>query len=148
MQRKWILVLFFLAGISSLIYEIAWVRQATLTFGVSIYAYSAVLTAYMGGMALGGYWIGKRADQEEYPFRLFAILQVGLAVLGILTPFALEGLSTVYSIVARGLQPGLWVLTLFRLLMSILALTPPAVCIGAILPVMGAIDLIICCTQA
>jgi|GEM_PF-7003350 len=73
MQRKWILALFFLAGISSLIYEIAWVRQATLTFGVSLYAYSAVLTAYMGGMAL--------------------------VVLGILTPFALEGLSTVYAMV-------------------------------------------------
>ncbi len=137
MQRKWILALFFLAGISSLIYEIAWVRQATLTFGVSIYAYSAVLTAYMGGMALGGYWIGKRADREEYPFKLFALLQVGLAVLGILTPFALQGLSTVYAALARSLQPGLWLLTFFRLLMSILALTPPSVCIGAILPVMG-----------
>ena len=55
MWRKSLLALFFLSGISSLIYEICWVRQATLTFGVSIYAYSAVLTAYMGGMAIGGY---------------------------------------------------------------------------------------------
>jgi len=82
MQRKWILALFFLAGISSLIYEIAWVRQATLTFGVSIYAYSAVLTAYMGGMAL--------------------------VVLGIHTPFALEGLSTVYAVVKASLKALIW----------------------------------------
>jgi hypothetical protein len=34
------LALFFLSGISSLIYEICWVRQATLTFGVSIYSWT------------------------------------------------------------------------------------------------------------
>jgi spermidine synthase len=79
MRRKSLLALFFLSGISSLIYEICWVRQATLTFGVSIYAYSAVLTAYMGGMAIGGYLIGKRADRTAQPLRLFAWLQAGLA---------------------------------------------------------------------
>ena len=52
-------------------------RQATLTFGVSIYAYSAMLTAYMGGMALGGYLIGKRVDRAVSPLRLFAWLQGG-----------------------------------------------------------------------
>ena len=55
MRRYLLLVLFFLSGISGLIYEVAWVRQASLTFGVSVYAYSAVLAAYMGGMALGSY---------------------------------------------------------------------------------------------
>jgi spermidine synthase len=84
MYRKWLLALFFLSGISALMYEICWVRQATLTFGMSIYAYSAVLTAYMGGMALGGYLIGKRADQVARPLLLFAGLQVGLAGLGVL----------------------------------------------------------------
>lgn len=58
MPRKTALLIFFLAGLSALIYEITWVRQATLIFGVSIYAYSAVLMAYMGGLALGSYAIG------------------------------------------------------------------------------------------
>ena len=48
MRRYLLLILFFLSGISGLIYEVAWVRQASLTFGVSVYAYSAVLAAYMG----------------------------------------------------------------------------------------------------
>jgi spermidine synthase len=71
-QRRWLLFLFFLADVSFLIYEIAWVRQETMTFGVSIYTYSAVLTAYMGGMALGGFWIRIRADLHPQPLRLFA----------------------------------------------------------------------------
>jgi len=61
MQRKRILALLFLAGISSVIYEIAWVRQSTLTFGVNIYAYSAVLTAYMGGIAVDRHQTRSRA---------------------------------------------------------------------------------------
>ena len=137
MRRKSLLALFFLSGISSLIYEICWVRQATLTFGVSIYAYSAVLTAYMGGMAIGGYLIGKRADRTAHPLRLFAWLQAGLAELGLLAPFALDGLTTLYAAVARQLNPGLTVLTALRLGMSLLALAPPAICIGAALPVMS-----------
>ena len=55
MRRILILFLFFLTGASGLIYQVAWVRESTLVFGVSIYAYSAVLAAFMGGLALGSY---------------------------------------------------------------------------------------------
>lgn len=132
------LVLFFLAGVSALIYEICWVRQATLTFGVSVYAYSTVLTAYMGGMALGGYLIGRRADRSANPLRLFATLQLLLAVLGLAVPFALESaLTGLYAWVARSLSPEPPLLNALRLLLSLLVLTPPAICIGAALPVMS-----------
>ncbi|MCX7682440.1 MAG: fused MFS/spermidine synthase [Anaerolineae bacterium] len=132
------LVLFFLTGVSALIYEICWVRQGTLTFGVSVYAYSAVLTAYMGGMALGGYLIGRRVDRSAHPLRLFAALQVILAALGLAVPFALEsGLTGLYAWIARSLPPAPFLLNALRLLLSLLVLTPPAICIGAALPVMS-----------
>ena len=75
MQRTYLLFLFFLSGLSGLIYEIAWVRQASLTFGVSLYAYSAVLAAYMIGLALGNYWLGRKADQGGRPLRTYAGLE-------------------------------------------------------------------------
>jgi spermidine synthase len=81
--------------------------------------------------------IGKRADRTAHPLRLFAWLQAGLAGLGLLAPFALDGLTTLYAAMARQLNPGLTVLTALRLGMSLLALAPPAVCIGATLPVMS-----------
>jgi len=136
-QRKSLLVLFFLSGISSLIYEICWVRQATLTFGVSVYAYSTVLTAYMGGMAIGSYIIGKQAARTSRPLRLFAGYQIGLAALGLLAPFALDEMTPLYTSIARQLTPGTTVLTALRLFMSLLVLAPPAICIGATLPVMS-----------
>jgi len=130
-------VLSFLAGVSALIYEICWVRQATLTFGVSVYAYSAVLTAYMGGMALGGYLVGRQTDRSPNPLRLFAMLQIALALLGLAAPFALQGLSGLYATVARSLNPAPPILNALRLVLSLLVLTPPAICIGATFPVMS-----------
>ena len=136
-RRLLILLLFFFSGFSYLIFEIAWVRQATLTFGVSIYAYSAVLTAYMGGMALGGFLIRKWADRVSSPLGTFAWLQLGLAGLGFLTPLFLEFTSGVYSSLAKSLPPNPTNLMILRLVLSIIPLALPALCIGASFPLIG-----------
>src|SRR5688572_10677083 len=137
MRRTYLLILFFLSGFSGLIYEIAWVRQASLTFGVSIYAYSAVLTAYLGGMALGSYLLGRRIDRQRRPLRVYAYLEIGIAALALLSPFVLNALNELYATVAGSLQPGLGWLTFLRLVLSVLALTPATLLIGATLPVMS-----------
>jgi spermidine synthase len=137
MRKRLLLALFFLSGISGLIYEIAWVRQALLTFGVSIYAYSAVLAAYMGGMALGSTLLGRWIDRAKRPLRTYALLQVGIALLAAVSPSVLGSLDGLYASVARALHPGLGPLTVLRLSLSILALTPPTLLIGATLPVMS-----------
>jgi spermidine synthase len=139
MRRTSLLILFLLSGISGLIYEIAWVRQASLTFGVSIYAYSAVLTAYMAGMALGSYLLGRRIDHSDRPLCTYAILEIGIACLAVLSPLALTSLNGLYAAITRALHPGLGLLTLLRLVLSILTLVPPTFLIGATLPVMSRI---------
>ena len=49
-----LICLFFLAsGFSALIYQVAWVRILSVSFGTTIYAISAVLTIFMAGLALG-----------------------------------------------------------------------------------------------
>jgi spermidine synthase len=139
MKRSVLLAIFFLSGISGLIYQIAWVRQASLTFGVSVYAFSAVLTAYMTGLALGSYWLGRTIDRVERPLHTYAYLEFGIAILAIAVSFALTALNGFYAGVARSLQPGLPALTLLRLAMSILTMTPATILIGATLPVMSRI---------
>ncbi|MFQ5705013.1 MAG: fused MFS/spermidine synthase [Gemmatimonadales bacterium] len=139
MRRVYLLVFFFLSGISGLIYEIAWVRQASLTFGVSVYAYSAVLAAYMIGLALGSYLMGKRADESKRPLRTYALLEIGIAVVATLSPFVLTSLNGFYAAVSHALNPGLAQLTLLRLVLSIVVLTPATILIGATLPIMSRI---------
>ncbi len=52
----------FLAGAAALIYELAWFRLMTLTLGASTYAFTLMLLAFLGGIALGGWAGGPLAD--------------------------------------------------------------------------------------
>ena len=54
MQRSPVVYfLFFLSGITALIYEIVWTRMLTLVFGHTVFSVSVVLAAFMAGLGLG-----------------------------------------------------------------------------------------------
>lgn len=137
LRRGNLLLIFFFSGLAALIYQVAWVRQSTLVFGVSVYAYSAVLTAFMGGSALGSYLFSRRLDQTTSPLRLYALLQLGIALFGGLTPYLLLALMPLYAQLAQTLPLNHFTLSLVRLLLSLLALTPATLLMGATLPVMA-----------
>ena len=138
-RRSGLLLLFFLSGVSGLIYQIAWVRQSVFTFGVSIYAYSTVIGAYMIGLALGSYMMGRRIDAHARPLRTYAALEVGIAALAALSPFLLGTLHTIYPGLSNALPAGGFWLTVGRLAFSLAVLTPTTFLIGATLPVMSRI---------
>ncbi len=137
--RSWLLPLFFLSGASGLIYQIAWVRQSVFTFGVSIYAYSAVIGAYMIGLALGSYVLGRKIDSHKRPLRTYAVLEAGIALLAALSPFALAAVHGLYPGLSDALPAAGGWLTAVRLALSLAVLTPATFLIGATLPVMSRI---------
>jgi spermidine synthase len=130
-------LLFFLSGASALIYELIWQRLLHLVFGVSTLATSAVLAAFMGGLALGGLCFGRRADQTERPLRLYALLEVGIAVSALLVGPGFALITEVYTALYAQLQPGLWTGACIRLVLALTVLLIPATLIGGTIPVMG-----------
>jgi len=56
---------FLLSGVSGLIYEILWTRQLILVFGSTSFAVSTVLTAFMGGLALGSFLFGRYISRNS-----------------------------------------------------------------------------------
>src|SRR5713101_6927961 len=56
-------LLLFGSGLTALIYQIAWMRELRLIFGFSTAASAAVLAIFMGGLGLGGWLLGRRADK-------------------------------------------------------------------------------------
>ena len=68
---------FVFSGATGLIFENLWVRMLTLVFGSTSLAVSSVLTAYMGGLALGSWLFGRWADRirdpPKRPLRLEAV---------------------------------------------------------------------------
>ena len=61
-------VCFFLSGASALVYQVVWERMLTLVFGLSTLSVAAVLSAFLGGMALGARIFGPIADRSPRPF--------------------------------------------------------------------------------
>jgi len=138
--RRTIFALFFLSGISGLIYEVVWVRRLSLIFGVSVYAVSAVLSAYMAGLALGSYafgrWIDRLADRR-WVLRAYGSLQVGIGLAALLLPLALSGVTDSYVWIARHLSLSFYAFSLIRFVLSSLVLIVPTTLMGATLPVLS-----------
>ena len=57
MPRMLVFLCFFVSGFAGLVYEIAWIRRASLVFGSTTAALSTVLAVFFGGLALGA-WLG------------------------------------------------------------------------------------------
>ena len=87
---------FFLSGASALIYEVVWTRQLSLVFGVTLYAISAVLASFMGGLALGSWLSGRIADRLGRPAVWYGLCELGIAVAGALSSMAITALTPAY----------------------------------------------------
>src|ERR1700675_4681970 len=91
-----ILLCFFASGMSGLIYQVIWVRELVLVFGATTFAVSTVLTAFMGGLALGRYYFGRRSDTVARPLRLYGLLEIGIGISGLAVPLTFAALLRLY----------------------------------------------------
>ncbi|PMP77957.1 MAG: spermine synthase, partial [Roseiflexus castenholzii] len=140
-QTGVVFALFFVSGASGLIDEVVWFRLLSLSFGVSVYAASAVLTAFMGGLALGSWAFGRitarltqRHKSETALLRLFALLLMGVALFAFATPALFSSLTNLYVWIAHWLQPEPFTYHAARTALATLALVPPTFLMGGTLP--------------
>src|SRR6187401_284568 len=76
-------VLFTASGFAGLIYESIWTHYLKLFLGHAAYAQSLVLAVFMGGMAAGAAWCGRRSARLANPLAAYALVEaiIGLAAL-------------------------------------------------------------------
>jgi spermidine synthase len=138
--RAWRLVvvgLFFISGISALMYEIAWTRLMSLLFGDTVFAVSTVLTSFMAGLALGSFWGGRMIDRRPRVLTMYAFLEVSIGLSALLLPLALEGITPLYVWLHRHLHTTFYLFSLLRLLLALSLLLIPTTLMGATLPVLS-----------
>ncbi|MBI4951403.1 MAG: fused MFS/spermidine synthase [Myxococcales bacterium] len=126
--------LLFSSGLCALVYQVAWLRELRLVFGASTPASAAVLAVFMGGLGLGSYWLGGRVDRSPRPLRLYAHLELGIALTAAVTPLLLVGARAIYVGVGGSSTLGSGLATVVRLLLSAVVLLPPTVLMGGTLP--------------
>ncbi len=130
--------LFFLSGISGLIYETVWFRMLIRVFGTTLEATSAVLAVFMGGLALGAWLAGKKADDLKNTLRIYAWIELSVGLLAIAATFlmiALPGLISGLLPYGGGIVAGA-ARGLIRIAVSGLVLLPPTILMGATLPLL------------
>ena len=100
-----IALLFFASGLSGLVYQELWLRLLGLVFGVTVYAASAVLAGFMGGLALGSALGGRWADRTRRPLLLYGVAEVLVGLSALATPLLLDGVARAYVAVHPLLPP-------------------------------------------
>ena len=135
-SRKYLpllLLLFFGSGSAALIYEIVWFQMLQLVIGSSAVSIGVLLGAYMGGMCLGSLALSRILSRRWHPLRVYALLELGIGLLGLALLFALPGIASVYvANVGHGFAG-----ILLRGLVSAVCLLPPTILMGATLPAMA-----------
>jgi len=117
--RLVVMIAFAVSGFAALAYEVVWTRILPLFLETSIYAFSAMLSIYLIGIALGSLWGRKFVDRLEDPVYLFAILEIVIAF------FAVIGLILLVPVDKKNLS---------GLLAVIVLIFPVTICLGILFP--------------
>src|SRR5260221_9825434 len=94
-------LLLFGSGMTALIYQIAWMRELRLIFGFSTAASAAVVAIFMGGLSIGSWVLGRRADRAERPLAFYGKLELAVAGSAALTPALLSLVRLAYIALGR-----------------------------------------------
>ena len=132
-----VLAIFFISGASALIDQIIWTRALYRIFGVTSLAASTVLAAFMAGLALGSYLFGRLIDRGGSPLKIYALMELAIAVITPLTPWVFRALQPVYSAMAGAVGLDSPWLPLLRGLTCVAVLLIPTVLMGGTLPVLA-----------
>ncbi|MDX2478777.1 MAG: fused MFS/spermidine synthase [Desulfuromusa sp.] len=136
-----LLFIFAMSGLASFSYEIFWTRSLVFILGNTTYAFTLMLTAFLSGIALGGYGIRFVADKVKSRLQLFAIIEIMIGLLSAaslpLLFYILESESIQSFVSSMSSQLGFLVLS--ESLVALIIMLLPATLIGATLPLMGRI---------
>ena len=122
-----ILLLYAIHSLAGIAYEVTWIKLLTASIGMTVTAFGVVLATFMAGLGLGSYVIARWKDTSEdhlnsrATYRLVALLQTLMGLLGIAFPVFLNWGDHLYVLVApeteglrhllvRGLYVGLLLL--------------------------------------
>jgi len=109
-----IYLLFFLSGISGLIYQVIWVRMFGNVFGNTIYSASIVVAVFMLGLGAGSYLVGAWADRRyvarpDSLLRAYGNVELLIAVMGLAIAAVLPHLGALSAAISSySREPSGW----------------------------------------
>src|SRR5262245_37953870 len=96
MLQAVIFAAFFISGGCGLVYEVLWGKYLSLFVGSTTYGHMMVLTAFMGGLAAGSFYFGRRVDRAGRPLKIYGWMEVAVGLYGLFFPMLLDRTKEVY----------------------------------------------------
>ncbi|UCG34085.1 MAG: fused MFS/spermidine synthase [Phycisphaerales bacterium] len=131
-----VVLLFLVSGAAGLIYQVVWTRYLTTILGSTTQAVSAVVAAFMAGLALGAFLAGRSRSAGPRAIRYYAVLEIGVGIYAMIFPLLMAFADRAYMVLFP-LISGQDAATLgARLVISLGLLLLPTSLMGATLPFM------------
>lgn len=126
---------FYLSGAAGLTYQVSWMKALGLVFGQTTYAITAVLCAFMAGLALGSWFWGRYVERARDALRLYGWIELGIAATGLASLGGIWLIRWMYPPVHGVLADSPALLLAYRFLASFLVLLVPTTLMGGTYPV-------------
>lgn len=134
-----VLVCFFLSGLTGLVYEILWTRMIVKLIGGAPFAVSIILTIFMAGLGVGSLLAGKFVDKLKTPASLiktYGLLELIIGIYGLIIQPLLLAAEPLYAYLYNHLFGHFITYNLFTFVGCALLLLIPVLCMGATLPIL------------
>lgn len=129
--------MFVLSGSAGLIDQLCFSKYLGYIVGSTAYAVSAVLAAFMAGLALGAHFGGRLSPRVARPLFAYGLLELLVAGFVALTPIAFSSLTPLYKILVGWAPNSFALISVVRWLLAMLVVIVPTMAMGATLPLLS-----------
>jgi len=106
--------------------------------GVTAMGVATVLTAFMSGLALGSYILGRVGHSLKQPLLVYGFLELAIGGYALLLPFLFNFMSGLFVVIVQAHEFSFFSQTLIRFLLAFSVLIIPTTLMGGTLPVLSA----------
>ncbi|MEW6267144.1 MAG: fused MFS/spermidine synthase [Thermodesulfobacteriota bacterium] len=131
--------LFFLvSGTTALIYEVVWARMLVLALGNTTLAFTTILTSFMAGLGLGGWFWGRFISvRQDRALVVFGLMEIAVGLYALAFPLVMGLMSGLDHWLMSPFRFGYWLQAGLRFVWCGLALGPATFLMGGALAVIG-----------
>ena len=128
--------LFVASGAAGLVDQLCFSKYLSTVVGSTAHAVSAVLAAFMAGLAIGAHFGGRWSARVRRPLLAYGVLELAVAASVAAAPFAFGALTEAYVALARVAPANLLALSVLRWAVAMLLVILPTMAMGATLPLL------------
>lgn len=124
-------------GAASFMYEIGWIRMLSMVLGSTTHAFELMLSAFILGLALGGFIVRRFIDKLSSPIIALAFIQLAMGVLAAATLIVYNSLFHVMGFTVNNLAntaANYWWFNIICHGLALLIMLPATICAGMTLP--------------